>query len=177
MAEQKSLFGESSAAAKTLIGWHASLENNKGHRARLRRAKSPNEVALLQPFHQLLSDLDATGENVDCEPMSFVAGLLAHVDRHVGGATLPQQMAAPKGNNPVVSPLRFRRLLEHRVLDEKFYAAMIRILRILDGKVNLYDLARDLYYWQISHQYWNDRLRKQWAYHYYANAPKENKGV
>ena len=75
------------------------------------------------------------------------------------------QMAESKGGTPLVSELRFRRLLQERDID-RLYASLIRVLRMLNRKANPLRLAQDVYYW-------NDRTRKEWAYAYFPRVPEK----
>jgi CRISPR system Cascade subunit CasB len=95
--------------------------------------------------------------------LASVVGLLAHV-RHTTGQKLAYQMA---GNPPVVSELRFRRLLQRDRTD--LYGAMIRILRMLDHRANLPDLISSVFYW-------GDKVRKDWAFYYFPNTPEKAAG-
>jgi CRISPR system Cascade subunit CasB len=83
------------------------------------------------------------------------------------GASIAQQMATAKspGAGARVSGLRFRRLLA--VSDrEVLYTLLIRVVRLLDGRVNLASLANAAFWW-------NERTKRDWAYDYYAAAPSE----
>ena len=99
--------------------------------------------------------------------LAAVAGLAAHVKSHIDGGSIAQQMAAPKspGAGARVSGLRFRRLLTVSDRDE-LYPLLLRVVSLLDGHVNLVNLANSVFWW-------NDRTRKSWAYDYYATAPSE----
>lgn len=99
--------------------------------------------------------------------LASVAGLAAHVKLHVGGASMAQQMATAKssGAGARVSGLRFRRLLAVSDRNE-LYPLLLRVVRLLDGHVNLVSLANAAFWW-------NERTRQEWAYDYYATAPSE----
>jgi CRISPR system Cascade subunit CasB len=99
--------------------------------------------------------------------LAAVAGLAAHVKSHTGGASIAQQMAAPKapGAGARVSGLRFRRLLAVSDRDE-LYPLLLRVVNLLDGRVNLVSLANSTFWW-------NERTKKDWAYEYYTTAPSE----
>jgi len=153
---------------KILADWWKSLENERGERATLRRATSPTEVIFSPAYHQFFGRLRQEGYSVSREGVAAVAGLAAHVKEDAGAAvSLSKQMAIPKagGASARVSGLRFRRLLAVGERDE-LYTQMIRVIRLLDGRVNLESLASSIYWW-------NEGTRKQWAYDYYETAPKE----
>jgi CRISPR system Cascade subunit CasB len=65
-----------------------------------------------------------------------------------------------------VSGLRFRRLLKIQGREE-LYPAMVRIVAMLGGSINLLSLANSVYWW-------NERTRKDWAFAYYSKAPSED---
>jgi len=65
-----------------------------------------------------------------------------------------------EGDKSKVSGLRFRRLLAINTREE-LYHAMIRIIRLLGGTVNVCDLAKTVYWW-------NEETKKRLAYDYYA---------
>lgn len=164
------MFAEGDESSRLLVSWWEGLEKNRGERANLRRAASPSEVVFGPAFHRLLDRLRQQGYLLGTEGtvgLAAVAGLAAHVKSHIGGASVAQQMATPKspGAGARVSGLRFRRLLV--VSDrEELYPLLIRVVRLLDGRVNLVDLA-NVAFW------WNERTKKDWAYDYYATSPSE----
>ena len=66
------------------------------------------------------------------------------------------------GNPPIVSELRFRRLIQRDRAD--LYISMIRVLRMLGNKGNLHDLAKSVYFW-------GDGVKRRWAFEYFPNTP------
>ncbi|MEW6489317.1 MAG: type I-E CRISPR-associated protein Cse2/CasB [Thermodesulfobacteriota bacterium] len=172
MAEQSigRIFTQGDESSGLLVAWWEALEGSRGERASLRRAAGPAEVAYCAPFHSLLAKLRQAGYPVaarDADRLAAVAGLAAHVRAHAAGAAVARQMAAAKtpGAGARVSGLRFRRLMAVADRDE-LYPLLLRVVRLLDGTVNLVDLARAVYWW-------NERTKKEWAYEYYAAAPSE----
>lgn len=71
---------------------------------------------------------------------------------------------SPEEDVPV-SGRRFRRLLERESRDD-LYRPMIRIIRLLDRRLSVGALARDMYFWGAD-------VRKRWARSYYENALDE----
>jgi len=164
------IFTEGDESSGLLISWWEALDQDRGGRANLRRAASPSEVAFGPAFHKLLGRLRGKGYFVGTDPtvaLAAVAGLAAHVKSHIGGASIAQQMATPKspGAGARVSGLRLRRLLAVSDRDE-LYPLLLRVVRLLDGHVNLVSLANAAFWW-------NHRTKKNWAYDYYATAPSE----
>jgi CRISPR system Cascade subunit CasB len=170
MPEIKSIFTEGDASSDLLVAWWKSLDRNRGDRANLRRAASATEVAFCPSFHGFLNQLKAQGYPLafqGASALAAVAGLAAHVKLHIAGISFARQMAAPikQGGSARVSGLRFRRLLVVSDRDE-LYLQLVRVIRLLDGKVNLVSLANAVFWW-------NERTKKEWAYDYYATAPSE----
>lgn len=170
MSEQplKSLFQRGDDSAAILRTWWEGLEQDKGERAAMRRASSPAEVTFSPAYHHLLGQLQQHAYKANQDALAVVAGLSAHIKEDAAsGKSLAQQMASSRtiGSGAKVSGLRFRRLLAVTQRDD-LYPLLIRIIRLLDGKVNLIDLANAVYYW-------NEKVRRRWAYDYYATAPAE----
>ena len=158
-------FSKGSPESKALLDWWRGLENNRGDRAVLRRCRSLTEVVFVPSYHRLRQELLRLG-NVDSDGLAITAGLAAHVKVINAEHTLAKQMALPKaGGTARVSGLRFRRLLKIEGRED-MYHAMIRIVALLGGALNLISLAESVYWW-------NDLTRKNWAFDYYTNAPSE----
>lgn len=165
---KKYLFQAGGDSAATLLSWWKGLGHDRGERAALRRASSPTEVVFSPAYHRLLSQLQQEGYTVYREALAVMTGLTAHVKEDTGpDKSLAQQMASLRssGSGAKVSGLRFRRLLAVNQREE-LYPLMIRVIRLLDGRVNLVSLANAVYWW-------NERTRKDWAYDYYKTAPAE----
>ncbi len=157
-------FKRDRAAGEILSAWWEALQQDSGGRARLRRCKSPEEVMLEPAFHRLVNRIQplagkSGGELSDSDlyRLAAIAGLLAHVTGR-DNKSLAERMADSKGGRPLFSSLRFRRLLKEPLAD--LYSAMIRVIRQLDKKANLYDLANSVFYW-------GDTVRKRWALAYF----------
>ena len=134
------------------------IQQNRGERAMLSRAKSVDEVILLPEFQRACLRFKPFFEHeVNWEArLAAVIGLSAHV-RKTTDQKIVLQMA---DNPPVVSELRFRRLLQR---DRKeLFVSMIRVLRMLKGQANLHDMANSVYYW-------SDRTKRDWAFTYFSN--------
>lgn len=162
-------FKADAPVGQILTEFWQGLEENKGSRAQLRRCKTPQEVVMVSAFHRLCRRLRPLmqGEREGWEMrIAAIAGLLAHVRKLDSRKTLAGQMAEkrPGGDSPVVSELRFRRLLQRDRQD--LFAALVRILGLLDKAANPFDLARSVYYW-------GDQERKRWAFAYFPNVPEK----
>lgn len=156
-------FKPESPSGKILHDWWKSLEDNKGDRAALRRCHRTAEVLFVPAYHDFCRELCSyLGErgSFRIDRLPAVAGLIAHAKLDAD-QDLPRQMAHSKvaGGGPILSELRFRRLLQCQSQEELFLA-LLRVIRLLEGKVNIYSLA-DSVYW------WGDKVRRDWAYAYY----------
>jgi len=154
-------------ARSALVEWWGGLERARGDRAALRRCRSAQEIAFVPAFHRLRHDLSRIAP-VDAEKLAVVAGILSHVRKNDYSLRFAQQMATSKdgGDRALVSGLRFRRLLKIEGRDD-LYGAIVRIVRLLDGSVNIASLADGVYWW-------NERTKNNWAFDYYDRAPEES---
>jgi CRISPR system Cascade subunit CasB len=160
-----------------LLDWWTALEADKGERAELKRTENPLRVVFSPAYHNLLYRLQEAGYRLGSsnrERLALLAGLAAHVRQHTDSAgSLAAQMgrSKPGSDKATVSELRFRRILATDDLGE-LYTQLRRAISLLDGAVNLIDLARVLFHWRpIAEQNPYDP-RKNWAYDYYAVAPQ-----
>ncbi len=154
------LFDPEDSSGEILLEWWQGLENQRGDRAELRRARNPTEVVFSPAYHRLYQKLHLPNK----EALAQVAGLCAHIKDHHFQSGIAEQMAMGQ-DKAAVSGLRFRRVLAINDRDD-LYHAMIRIIRLLRNTVNIYDLAQGMYWW-------NERTKKQWAYKYYEHAKDE----
>jgi CRISPR system Cascade subunit CasB len=144
-----------------IFDWWKSLESNKKGRAELRRAKNLEHVFYLPEFYALYKKLSHLGWRSE-KNIALVVSALSHVRFNVQSQTVSSQMAKPVGKSRAVfSDLRFRRLLQRDSADEMLIP-IIRVIRMLDGKVNISDLAESLYWWNI-------HTKRKWALDYYKN--------
>ena len=141
------------------------IHRQRGARAQLCRSKNADDIILLPVFQRACHRFRPFFQQEDHWEyrLAAVIGLLAHV-RTTTGARLARQMA---GDPPVVSELRFRRLLQKD--RRELFVALIRILRMLNHRANLYDLANSVYYW-------GDRTKRDWAFAYFPHTPGRASG-
>lgn len=160
------LFDKDSPSGEIILNWWNELKHSSGNKADLRRCNTPSETVFLPVSHKLISKLK------DCEDIQFnlsmnklcaIAGILAHV-KDQNSISFARQLSQSKSGSDqaVVSDLRFRRILQYNNISEEelFYQKMIRIIRHIDCRANIYDLCYSLYFW-------GDKVKKQWAYDYY----------
>jgi CRISPR type I-E-associated protein CasB/Cse2 len=151
----------------------AELKESKVHlggdRAELRRCKSISEILITPAFYRLRNR--AMSVAVHDETLAAIAGVLANVDESTS-ERFGQAMATKKekSDNAKVSGLRFRRLLEHKDLDE-LYLPLVRIVRMMGRTVPIGSLAADIAMWAWEDG--RDRVRKDWARDYYTTNADE----
>ena len=157
----KGKFDADRSLGKALQRWWDDLQQHSGDRAELRRAKTVEDVILLPVFQRACARFRPFfQEEKNWEyRLAAILGLLAHIRKPTNEMVVLQMAGKPK---PVVSELRFRRLIQR---DRKeLYISMIRVLRLLGNKANLHDLANSVYYW-------GDRVKQEWAFAYFPNTP------
>lgn len=160
------LFKPSSESREVLRRWWNSLDDDRGTRAELRRCANTLQVMEVAGFHHLHARLlplglaNKTQEDTEraAAQLAVVAAVLAHLKE--GGERKPAlafSTGASPGDPPLVSPLRFRQVLEARTPDE----LLLRLRRVLP-------LARGLDPIQLAADafHWSDRIRKQWVFDY-----------
>lgn len=138
-----------------------------GLRAELRRAETEVEAVFCRAYQQLRWKMP---ENFRYEPsLSAVARVLAHVKTlppaNELAMSLPRRMGNRKADSddtPVVSELRFKRLLRIEETGE-FADLLIRLLPLVARTANPLTLARDIWYWNHP----SSQTRKDWANDYY----------
>jgi len=164
----KGIFESGQPAADRLVEWWIALDGDPGGRAELRRCRSEMEAAMHPAVARFCYRLrpHMAEERAWEGRVAMILGLAAHLDPHAmedvlhSTKTIPERMA--QGERPRVSELRFRRLLQRR--RHELYAPMVRLLRLLDHRVGLLDLASTVYYW-------GDGVRREWAYTYFPLVP------
>lgn len=184
-----------SAEINALQNWSHWLNDNRGDRARLRRAERPEDILLTDALFHFLEQMPENWREKN--PMftsAAVAGLLSHVkeDRQVLSkayqpkdknkprniASFAEQLATPaKGEKSPISELRFQQLQKSRTTDD-FYRCVLRAIRLLDGRVNIPSLGNDIIHW---HQEFNNqidpkpfnRLAVRWATDYFTALQKK----
>ena len=163
-----------------LVNWWESLNDNRGDRARLRRAERPTDVLLTEPFFKFLKHMpEKWAEQKALLSSALVAGALSHVKKKHDGLTFAAQLAIPKkGKNPRVSELRFQQLQKSHDPDE-FFRRLIRTIRLSESTVDILSLAESILHWMAEYQNGIDRdpqkrLAVCWATDYYKQALKNN---
>lgn len=186
------------AEKQALQSWHAWLDDNRGDRARLRRAESPEDILLTDAFFHFLSKMpEQWQQNKPILTSASIAGALSHVktDKQTPSklynsketevpkktASFAEQLATPsegKSKAPM-SELRFQQLQKSPTTDD-FYRRIIRAIGLLGGNVNIVSLANDIIHWhkefehQVDHRQPANRLAVRWATDYFTALPKNS---
>ncbi|EOC3642622.1 type I-E CRISPR-associated protein Cse2/CasB [Salmonella enterica subsp. enterica] len=158
----------------TLRKWHEDLQEKRGARASLRRSTTVNDACLSEGFRSLLMQTHTLWK-IDGQEWRFTAlALTAAIAANVKTIDERQKFAAQL--NGVMSELRFTRLCAVKTPDE-LLRQLLRALKLLNGSVNLFSLAEDIFCWcreqddLLNHQRRPQRptefLRIRWALEYY----------
>ncbi len=164
------------------VAWFREVQQgDAGVRARLRRARSRTEVLMESRAIQLAQRMGrlARGRNASDEEIGAaldLARVLAHVKQHDGQRRLMQQAGWRRfagdrresdagDDRPTLSGVRFRRLLTTEG-GEPLVAAFTRLVRQLDGVVNVGEIASDFLDW--THPTRGAKVRRKWAFDYFA---------
>lgn len=157
--------------------WH-SLNDDRQTRAQLRRADDLTALVMVPGVHRLLYRMQAAAKEQGQDKLSLhsdhgrlrvavIAGALAHIEAHKPiqdkyrySTAFLMSRHKKESDTTCVSELRFRRLLQASDLEE-FYPMLRRTLALINHEADVYVLANDIWFW-------GDKLRRQWAYDYYA---------
>ena len=153
-------FCKDSDLGKALKNWWEDLKDNKGVRAEFRRTKNIEDVIMLPSFHIACNKFNTffEGENGWKERFAMILGLLSHIKEMSDEKFVVQMAMATSLSRPPVSELRFRRLLQCN--RDELYVKMIRIIRLLNGRGKIYDIAKSCYFW-------GDKIKRDWAFDYF----------
>lgn len=191
MSEKRDIkFAPDTKWGAVLAEWHGALKENRGDRAALRKCKSLPQVVFVPAYHELYQDIAAIGraateakaitwtwetlEERILERLPMIAALSASLippenpdglkKAERDSVSLPRQMGTTRssGGGPWVSDLRFRRLLKCHT-PEDLYPSLRRVIGLLRNHADIMSLANSVFYW-------DEEMRKRWAYDYYATA-------
>lgn len=148
--------------------WHQLRpdEHNPGNRAalvRLRRAATLLDAAEEEATIRLAQQI---GGRPALEDAALCAAVLAGVRDNEQQRTA-RRLGAQNGEAPLMSPLRFRRLIQADTHEDRLIQFR-RLIALAGHKVNVTDLATALLDW-------SDRRRRDWIFQYYnAEPPKSD---
>lgn len=157
-------FSRENAYGTMLLDWWQKLEDDRASRAVLRRAPTITAVTLSAPYQRLFRRFHAAGWNPDGsasrdDRLAAIVGMLAHVTQdQPGPPAKAMSYKAPGEDRPLVSELRFTRLLESPDVDSLF-SGLRRVLPIMEHRIDVIALANDVLHW-------GDKVKKNWAYTY-----------
>lgn len=150
---------------KILHAWWKELENNRGDRAQLRRARTPEDVFITPAYQRgLVAELKRKKVEVtesDRRLLALPAGVLSHVKvwREEEKGHFARQLAPVDQSMENVCDARFRKLMS---LDDRddLYTMLVRLTRFLKGTVHCRSMVTGAYWW-------NDTTKHAWAKAYY----------
>lgn len=150
----------------SLNNWWASLEHDRGQRAALRRAETPEEVFIASAFWRgpvaALTRGGFTLPENELECLALPIGVLAHAKTLAPGEQhFARLLGQSDKGGEAVRDARFRKLLA--VGDEDrtgLFRMLLRLMRMLDDRAELKSLV-------IAGFDWNDDTRRKWARQYY----------
>lgn len=144
----------------------------RANRARLRRAQDW-QAAMLEPTAIVLAKrLGAMNHDPRLNMALSLASVLAHVKEDtpqqrlmckLGYKTTPTEKGK-SSEQPKLAGLRFTRLM--RSTPEELPIAMIRLVRLAEGKANVSEIGKAMMNWVFEDS--RERQRKLWAFDYYA---------
>lgn len=161
---------------KQIRSWHAWLDDNRGDRALLRRAQSPEDILLSPAFAHFLGRMPEYWRDQDTMKLldvAMIAAVLARVKTDDEKHSFAAALAMPKesAGREAMSELRFQQLLKSRT-PEDFFRRICRAIALLGGKANLASLADNILQWLREYRYAperrpDQRLAVRWATDYY----------
>ena len=139
---------------QALTAWWHWLDDNRGERAQLRRAQSPDDILLTAAFAKFLQHMPgywgvASGEKgIWLSDAAMIAGVLARVKDASSASSFAQALATPKekGGKAVMSELRFQQLQKSRD-EQEFFTRLCRAIALLGGTANILSLAESILHW------------------------------
>lgn len=156
----ENVFGE------RLLEWWEGLENDRASRAELRRADSILAITMSSAYRRIYRSLCYLGWEQEMntpwyqDRLALAVGILAHIKHHQTNTPFAKAMSHVSNDKPVVSELRFKRLLESPDL-ASLLTGLRRILPLLSesNAPDILLLANDILYW-------GDAVKKRWSYAY-----------
>jgi CRISPR system Cascade subunit CasB len=149
---------------KAALSWWRMLQpdpvrggGDRGAAARLRRASLID--AICEPATIDLFRAVGASRSVDLEKVATLAGVLAHVRNDAAGQSTARLLGPNGEEKALLSPLRFRRLLDAQPGEEQL-TVFRRMAALAGGALPVQDLAESLLNW-------DDRRRIRWTYDYW----------
>lgn len=132
----------------------ASTGTYRSALAQMRRANSVNELLLVPEALSLAAQFRPRYERA-----AILAGVLAFV-RETDNKLIARAIGRsnPNDESAPMSEIRFRRLLQSS--DQDLLDSMRRLVRLMNGRVNVHDLSRTVLFW-------GDKIKQNWMFNYY----------
>lgn len=154
--------------------WNEFCEPENGDRAvraRLRRCRGWQDAMLVPAALSLAERLGMKRDYPSgIENALSLAVVLAHVKEgsktplfQSCGFTTPPRNKETSPEQPRLAVVRFTRLM--RSTRDELPLALIRLVKLLDGKTNIEGLTKAVLDWDKPH--WGDHVRRDWAFDYY----------
>lgn len=161
-----------------LYEFWGGLRGDLATRSALRRCREPEDVIGVPAYHRLCVRLRPhLGDDPQWQArLATVVGLLASVKSETGGPLI-SRMASLQGQRPLVSELRFRRLLKVRGDGSnatELYTALRRVLSLLNGEADPLEVASAAYFWHDTYR--GGDIRREWAFTYFSALPEKRVG-
>ena len=135
--------------AETLSRWQSNLDNARQLRASLRCCTSLLDVYTSSGFRDLLFKLNPLWKGAPAwrfTALAIIAGVVSHVIENDSNLSFAERMAQKNNGTPVMSELRFRRLLAVRT-EEELFRELRRAVKLADGRINIVSLAEGVFKW------------------------------
>jgi len=134
-------------ANSKLLFWFDSLEHNHRDRAVLRRTQTPNDVLVTHAFYNFLNHMPEDWKiKENLYKSAFIAVVCSNIKQNTNNESFAEQLSHSDEKHKVISPLRFLQLQKSTTPDE-FFRRLIRIIKILKGKVNIISITNDIIQW------------------------------
>ncbi|MBL4867221.1 MAG: type I-E CRISPR-associated protein Cse2/CasB [Pseudomonadales bacterium] len=160
-----------------LLDWWRWLDENRGDRAQLRRAKGSDDILLTAAFSHFLYKMPgrwSESDQISITNAAMVAAVVARIKKNNEKSSFARELGLPKegGSHAVMSELRFLQLQKSRTPDE-FFTRTCRAIALLGGKASVLSVADDILHWLDEQRFGpsskpQDRLAVRWASDYYA---------
>ncbi|PCK01711.1 MAG: type I-E CRISPR-associated protein Cse2/CasB [Alteromonadaceae bacterium] len=161
-----------------LKAWWRWLDENRGDRAVLRRASSPDDILLSPSFSKFFNQMPASwlgGERIQYADAAMVAAVVARIKNHSDKHSFAKTLAVLSGDKTKspLSELRFTQL-QKSPTEQEVFTRICRAIQMLGGKTNVVSITEDILQWLLEFRQGHarkpqQRLAVRWANDYYAN--------
>ncbi|HEY0929906.1 MAG TPA: type I-E CRISPR-associated protein Cse2/CasB [Gemmatimonas sp.] len=173
---------KSESRQSSIVEWFNRLQEsrNAGVRARLRRARnraeSLGEPMAIELARRLNGKKELQANDARTLAAIDLSRVLAHARQHEGRRRFMQQLGWQQfpgsqsesdagAIRPILAEIRFRRVLL-TTPGEDMVTTLIRLVRQLDGTVNVESLAWDMMDWYDENR--REKVKQRWSFDYFA---------